>query len=263
MSVRLLVPQDVPAALELSTAAGWNQTAGDWRRMIELEPEACFGIERDDRLVATTSLLCYGTDLAWVGMVLTHHAYQRLGLARRLVSAALDTARGRGIRTLKLDATDQGQRLYESVGFIAEQPIERWRTVTHAAQCDSAAGFTGPLPHAFDVEAFGADRSRFLRALGSPAVADEQGYAMARPGSRARYLGPCVARDPHTAGRLIAATLTAGTWFWDLLPANSAAPLLAIESGFQPVRQLVRMRLGPPLRTRDDWVFAIGGFEAG
>lgn len=260
MQPRLLTMQDVPAALELSTAAGWNQTAADWRRMIELEPEGCFGVDCDERLAATATLLCFDTTLAWIGMVLTHRDYMRRGFARALMTAALDEAKGRGVRTVKLDATDQGRPLYESVGFIDEQPVERWSSAAGVAVStrDEAAE---EIPWTLDAEAFGADRSRFIRALAPPVAACDNGYAIERPGARASYFGPLVTSDPERfrlqpAGPAIPC-------FWDLLPSNAPARALASSLGFQPVRHLVRMRFGPPLQTRDDLVFAIAGFEAG
>ena len=259
--VRLLTPGDVAAALELSTAAGWNQTAEDWARMIRLEPEGCFGIDRDGRLVATATLLCFGTELAWVGMVLTHREYQRRGFARRLMSAALDTARSRDVLCVKLDATDQGHALYESFGFVDEQPIERWHRDPQPFEPEPAA--TGDVPHALDREAFGACRSRFIHALPAPARVSGEAYAMTRPGTRARYAGPIVARQAHEADILIGAILDEGPWFLDLLPANNAARIIATEYGFTPVRHLMRMRLGHRIETRDDYVFGIAGFEAG
>ncbi len=260
MKVRLLSTADVPATLALSSAAGWNQTAADWLRMIELEPEACFGMEVGDEVVATTTLLCYGTDLAWVGMVLTRPDHQRRGYARQLVSAALDVARGRGIACVKLDATDQGRPVYESLGFAGEQPIERWRREEGVG---GTGGETGPIPMQLDLEAFGTDRSRFLEALDAPVTVAENGYVMTRPGARTHYLGPCVATNAETAKGLIEAAQVDGPCFWDVLPENELARELAIDFGFQPVRRLVRMRLGKPIATRDEWMFAIAGFEAG
>ena len=37
--IRTLSILDVPQALELSLAAGWNQTMRDWQRVLLLEPE--------------------------------------------------------------------------------------------------------------------------------------------------------------------------------------------------------------------------------
>ncbi len=59
---RLLTLADIPGAMLLNHAAGWNQTEADWRRVIELEPEGCFCIEREGRLVSTTTTSCYGRD---------------------------------------------------------------------------------------------------------------------------------------------------------------------------------------------------------
>jgi hypothetical protein len=189
--------------------------------------------------------MCYGTDLAWVGMVLTHPDYQRRGYARELVQATLQVADSRRIRSVKLDATDQGRTLYASLGFEDEQPIERWERT----QGNGSASL--------DVAAFGADRSRLLAALG---------YGLHRAGTRARYLGPIVAPDLSTARTLIAHALSqapAEAWFWDLLPLNGAAVELASDFNFTPVRRLVRMVRGERLRGDDTMVYAIAGFEFG
>jgi GNAT superfamily N-acetyltransferase len=262
MTVRLLNAGDVPAALELSAAAGWNQTAGDWARIIALEPRGCFGIDAEGMLAASTTLLTFGEDLAWVGMVLTRREYQRRGYARQLVCAALDEARARRVRCIKLDATDQGRPLYASLGFADEQPVERWRAEWRESGV-AATSQSGGIPWELDTQAFGADRSRFVEGLGEPVAARADGYVMSRPGVKARYLGPCVAASAVTARELVGAALSTGAWFWDLLPRNTEAKALAQSLGFEPVRHLIRMRLGEPIRVRDDMVFAIAGFEAG
>ena len=51
--------------------------------------------------------------------VVTHPAYRRRGLARRLVQAALVWLDGQGIQRAELHATDMGRPLYESLGFAA------------------------------------------------------------------------------------------------------------------------------------------------
>src|SRR5579862_3873502 len=88
-SVRLLEQRHIPQALGLSEAAGWNQTAADWERLLALAPHGCFGIEMDGILAATTTAICYGQDLAWIGMVLTASEYRRRALARTLLHHAL------------------------------------------------------------------------------------------------------------------------------------------------------------------------------
>src|SRR5262249_8965680 len=124
--LRQLKVTDVPAAIELSAEAGWNQTADDWSMLIELAPQGCLAMELDGTVVATTTLLAYGSQLGWIGMVLTRKRFQGRGLARRLLSEALNLADRMKIETVKLDATDQGKPLYEKSGFRSEQAVERW-----------------------------------------------------------------------------------------------------------------------------------------
>src|SRR5271155_3541196 len=164
--MRLLQEQDIALAAELSVEAGWNQTEEDWRILLRLNPKNCFGIEADGRLVSTATLMCYGNRLGWIGMVLTNGAYRRRGFARTLLHQAISRADQLGIESLKLDATDQGQPLYESLGFRVEQPVERWWRPVQAA-CGAHIHSANLCDHDrdHDVQAYTADRSELLRAL--------------------------------------------------------------------------------------------------
>src|SRR5215831_15762193 len=103
--LRTLRLEDVPAAYQLSAQAGWNQTEADWRMLLELAPGSCLAIEVNGQLAATTTLLCYGRRLGWIGMVLTKAEFQRRGFARKLFREALKQSDEIGIETIKLDAT--------------------------------------------------------------------------------------------------------------------------------------------------------------
>ena len=266
--MRLLRPTDLAAAVELSTIAGWNQMEDDWRMLLDLAPQGCFGTDADGKLVSTTTLLRYGTQLAWIGMVLTKPEYRGRGFARTLVTHALESADSQGIRTVMLDATEQGQRLYESLGFKAEGLVERWSRPGTSHLRVTAGEFDADRLLALDFDAFGANRLAMLQKLAkhSHACAGAGAYLFARVGRVTAYLGPCVADDPASAQGLIMSTLQAHSfvaWSWDLLPQNRNAFALASEMGFTRQRVLARMRRGKLLRSRKDMVYAIAGFELG
>ena len=118
-----------------------------------------------------------------------------------------------------------------------------------------------------DREAFGVNRSEVLQRLAAeqPAFVMEDGFAMWRTGSRASYLGPCVAASPATARLLLANRLGCGPrrWYWDLLPSKRDAVAMARELGFQLDRTLFRMVKGFDIRGKESMIYAGGGFELG
>lgn len=268
--LRLLRSSDLDGAMELSRLAGWNQTVHDWQMLLRLEPQGCFAIELDNRIVATTTLLCYGTKLAWIGMVLTRPEYRRRGLARRLMEKALECAATRKVESIKLDATADGQPLYEKLGFKTEQIIERWfrDATSKIASGTKTAPSTTPLPLEIDTGAFGANRSILFQELATRnrPHASNDAFCFSRNGSRCNYLGPCVAKDPASARGVIEETLRASpqsSWYWDLLSTNKKALGLAAVLGFVPQRRLERMSIGHRLTKNDQIIYAIAGFELG
>lgn len=269
--MRKLSRRDIPAAFELSTEAGWNQTYEDWSALLELSPEGCLAIEVEDELAATTTLLCYGRRLAWIGMVLTRTRYRGRGFARRLLTQALHLADQMQIETVKLDATDQGRPVYEKLGFRLEQVAERWwrpGETKHAggSVTDEAAHHDNWRD--VDLREFGADRGKLLSNLArrNPPFAAGNSYLFSRPGRMSSYLGPCVSETSKSARSLVEKALrtrSPGGWFWDLLPANLEVVALARVLDFTPKRHLTRMVRGREQLGNQRSIYAIAGFELG
>jgi ribosomal protein S18 acetylase RimI-like enzyme len=270
--IRNLRAADIAAAFALSCHAGWNQTREDWRMLIDLFPEDCFGIESGGELAATTTAISFGQQLAWIGMVLTRPDCQRRGLARRLVVHALSHAEAKGIKTVKLDATEQGQKLYEGLGFRPEQEIDRFSRLSGAGPrlnrgLNQASDSNLAQMLSLDEQACGVNRANLLERLANLGTCflNEDGHLLCRPGARAFYLGPCAARSTESARALVTAGLSMGDGlcFWDILSSNTAALLLAEELGFRLERRLMRMSEGAQLEGASSLNFGIAGFELG
>jgi GNAT superfamily N-acetyltransferase len=274
--VRVLKTADLPHLLELSREASWNQMEADWARLLAQAPQSCFGIETDGQIVATTTAICYAKELAWIGMVLTAQAHRGQGMATALLDHTLTYLQSQEIGWAKLDATEQGRPLYTKLGFHDECPVERWRRPAGLGFKPTMSRPVHPyvVDPSFDRAYFGAYRIPLLNALLRESGAEfvvGYGYAMNRPGDKARYFGPSVVRTREAARQLLERYLAKypdEETYWDLLPDNSDAVQLAIDHGFEPSRHLMRMSraLQPgirPLVHNSSSVFAIAGFEYG
>lgn len=275
----MMRPDDVPHALKLSTQANWNQMEADWQRYIALEPDGCFVAEVDGNVCGTVTSIDYERRFAWIGMLLVDPNYRGRGMGTALVRHAIAYLKSIGTRTIKLDATPAGKPIYDKLGFEEELVGERW--------AGSALASDGRLPRAsrtdmkdilaLDTEAFGADRSRVIERLFSEfpedveIVRDAQGrllgYAATRPGRRAWYFGPCVARDRETAFRLFEsamARLAGEPLYIDIITASRRVRQRLAEYGFTRTRTLTRMYLGTENIAPDaELTLAVAGFEKG
>lgn len=277
--IRAMTAADVPAGLELCRFAGWNQLTRDWERMLEVCSEGLFVAEENGRICASASAIAYGTTSGWIGMILVHPDFRRRGIATLLMNQCIDSLRRRGVRCIKLDATDQGRPVYLKLGFVDERPIIR---VSAKAPLDGPVERTlrtiveddWPAITELDRRAFGADRLALLRSFagdGLSAVIEKAGrivaYGFARPGYEAALLGPIVAAETGAGLQVIKSLLAGlppGRVFWDLLPENLAAAAVAKELGFAVERSLTRMYLGDgPAGGDASLVFSAAGFEWG
>ena len=280
IEIRPLIESDIPAAMRLKELARWNQTESDWRCLLMLEPQGCFAACINDQVIATTTTTTYGTDLAWIGMVLVDPAYRRRGIASRLMNVALDYLRGANVATVKLDATPEGRFVYEGLGFEYELLIERWTGIAPAGStknCSVMDAQLRPEVFALDRQAFGTDRSTLLDSLiteacVSPLIvtsANDQlaGYALARRGTTAFYIGPLIATNQEIAVALLDGMLgqLAGEKVYiDFYTGFGKGTQLLAERGLVKQRDLIRMSYGEQSSAgTSPLVCAIAGPEIG
>ena len=275
IEIRLLTEDDIPAAMRLKELANWNQTSTDWRRLLKLEPEGCFAAVLDGKVVGTTTTTSYGRTLAWIGMVLVDPSVRRLGIATRLMKRALQYAANR-VDTVKLDATSDGQPVYERLGFSVESRIERWvcdrsgteENVEQSKVTDDVRREVIEL----DRSAFGADRSKLLEKLIDDSSIEPSlvrssegslvGYGLTRVGTRASYFGPAIVSKRRDAEMLLD-RLENGRVYVDWNTTSVADSSVLVERGFSMERHLIRMSYGKQSAPTSQNVFAIAGPEVG
>ena len=257
---------DLPEALALSASAHWNQNTSDWRTMLELGTG--FGIRATDeqgqqRLAASTIVLPYGSEFAWVSMVLVLPAFQRRGFASQLLRHALADLSARGMAGV-LDATPAGHAVYLQEGFRDTWGFARYRRERAAAMPDRPAGpptralrdTDWPAVEAIDTPSFGASRLPLLRSLATrwPQAARvvEQGgrirgFMFGRDGREAHQLGPLLAESTEVAQSLIADGMreAPGPVYLDLLDDRKPELLPWLQQqGFAFQRPFTRMVVG-------------------
>ncbi len=247
-TMRRMNLDDVGRGLELCRAAGWNQTERDWRYFVEESRAGCLVEERNGRVVGTSATLDYGDEFSWIAMVLVDPVCRGQGVGTRLLEASIELLAGR--KSIRLDATAAGERVYRPLGFKEEFALARYERPAGAiesAGCAAIGEGDWDRVLALDREAFGAERERMLRWLaeGAPelAMVNGDGYCFGRRGYRFDQVGPIVARSEAAAEEMLRAALARCAREVVVDAPVEHEPMLA-KLGFRKQRPFLRMSLG-------------------
>jgi GNAT superfamily N-acetyltransferase len=277
--VRRMIVQDVPLGMHLKEQAGWNQTEADWRRCLELQADGCFVAERNGVPVGTVTTCIFGS-IAWIAMVLVDSAWRGQGIGRALLDHALAFLDGRGVGSVRLDATPLGRPLYAKLGFVEEYTLTRYEGVLSTATSRDKITVDEVRPDdlerllQLDCEITGTERAALLQRLFAESPhewrmmargGDVLGFSTARAGSRAWHVGPCVAND-EAGPALLAEAFRRHVderVFVDV-PVDHVAAIAAVQgAGLTAQRPLFRMCRGPRPRERREGLWASFGPEKG
>jgi len=286
--VRRLAEADLPAAVRLSTQAGWNQTAADWRRLLMGWPDGCLAAF-DPALLATGTLATFAATAApptgWIGMILVEERHRGRGHGGAMMRRLLEMALAMRLAGVGLDATDMGRPVYEKLGFRPHSTLCRWLgSPPLAAAIGGADTRLRPLLPAdwpavatLDRQATGVERLPLLRGLAAePAAAavvsvegdHVTGFGLSRAGRTARAIGPVVARTAAIADSVATALLAATDDEPMIIDVPEGSPLETVveAAGFSVMRRVTRMLLpiaGTPASLVSPLVHAVVSFELG
>jgi GNAT superfamily N-acetyltransferase len=268
---------DLSLGMHLTQQAGWNQTAADWQRFLDLQPDGCFVGDWDGTAVATTVNSIFDS-VAWIALVLVEKSVRGRGIGTAMLHHSLEYLDRRRIATVRLDATPLGQPLYERVGFVTQYRLARYE------------GTLPPAPENTGVENAGAEQWEALSTLDEAVTRTNRrfvllrlfaeqasstrlvrdgsqpaGYFSTRPGSRAVHLGPC------STAAAVGPLLLADAWhrfagqrvFLDVPVDNLAATRMAEVQGLTVQRYFTRMCRGVPVYEDLERLWASSGPEKG
>ncbi len=272
-----MITDDLELGLRLSRQAGWNQTEADWLRLMYFEPEGCFVAELDGSAVGTTTT-CVLDQVAWIAMVLVDQNYRRRGIGIHLLKHALNHLDSRQVSTIRLDATELGRPIYETLGFIPEYDLARYQGIAPSCRAlPTAADVTSDAFSdiiEFDKMITGTNREKMLIRLFEEFPqglrtfqrrGKIEGYVTIRPGENAVQIGPCIASND--AGPVLlydALNRCAGRYVSIDIPRdNAGAVKIAESSGLEIQRCFTRMYRGELVDDKLEALWAGSGPEKG
>jgi GNAT superfamily N-acetyltransferase len=282
LRIRRMLHSDIQFAIRLTDQEQWGVTRGDFKRLMRLNPRGCFIAFDGSRRLGLTTTTIYGKQLAWIGNVIVDKSHRGERIGQSLVKHALSYLRRMRLKRIALYCFKERKSFYEGLGFVENKPFLRLKRTARAKRLGSQVEFEHPLPLsrllAADMKAFGADRSRLVRAvlaekvawyLGSSQSNSSTCYLMAKDYGNYCELGPwvCVGQLRDVPSQMIARALTiTGRVPVEVscLQENKMALEALKANGFRKVREGYRMSFGRRVRIGDDRSqFALGFLDKG
>jgi GNAT superfamily N-acetyltransferase len=218
-----MTPGDLGDAMVLSTAEGWNQTERDWKLFLEDAGSQCMVAESDNKIIGTTTAINYSNHIAWIGMVLVDKEHRGRGVSKTLLTTVLKKLES--CKSVKLDATPDGQQVYRKFDFRDEYLIGRMinPSMEHLPVDEERTALPASIEKkhireisTLDETVFGANRARLIESLvkENPGKAwmvrqDNRvtGFVLGRDGNKYHHIGPLVASSTVEAKILITGAL--------------------------------------------------------
>ena len=271
---------DITTGMRLKNCAEWNQTENDWKFYLDARSGGCFIAEYNSTPVGTVATINYGDKVSWIGMMLVDPAYRRKGIATRLMTHAINSLKT--CESIKLDATPDGAKVYERLGFSEEYTLARM-VINNIPPVDSTAHFVSPITDSDieeiakkDAEIFGANRSSVLKYLYKAGSVPSlkltsngtiRGYCLGRPGTKYNQIGPIIAETTNDAIALTLTSLqhlTGRAVVLDVPSCQQDYLQWLISLGFREERLLIRMFYGSNAHPgKPETVYGITGPELG
>jgi ribosomal protein S18 acetylase RimI-like enzyme len=241
-----------------------------------IQPDGALLALDDNKPAGMVWVIDYQTFIS-VGVLGVLPEFQGQGIGRLLMEHAESWANKRGISAFMLDATNDGARLYEKLGYRDEDTNYRMNLIQQKSYEVAETIETATLNHLpelleFDRTIFGADRTKvlelFLKEFAGRAFLSRdkqgrlEGFIIAQPST----IGPWIAENASVAEDLLKAVLNLGLPEKSrvLLPTANREGLELLERyGFENVRTLRHMVKGNPPKRQRTLMYGLARYALG
>jgi GNAT superfamily N-acetyltransferase len=235
---------------------GWRVPARELALYQHELADSAFALCEDGGLPLGFVTVCRHQRSAWIGNLIVDPARRGEGFGRRLFEHAAGTLSGRGVSTLWLTASTDGQPLYETCGFREAGRVERWVWRGESPGSGRSQSFDRgalyPLTRA-DAAAWGDARVALLTLLARGGRIFSSGSTMAllQEGEDQCVLGPWLSSDlcPRSNRIVLSQAMESitggGEIVLDVL-GGSPVRILLSAAGFCQTGETVLMMRGEP-----------------
>ena len=289
LKIRKLKLDDLSFVLQNTEREGWNLLEKDVLRCYHLEAQGCFITEEDNKKLGHIFAFNYGK-IGVIGMLIVRPKYRNRGIGTKLMEKAIQYLEKQGVETIRLEAVVKAVSLYKRLGFKKEfDSLRMERKVKKNENIEIDFSLIRQIKAEdlnkiakFDVEYFGADRLKVLKAiyrdyphLSFFAEKNSQivGYIMARRTNNGFWIGPwvCNPKFSEAAKQLLNTCLSKVLEELEDFRVNIGVPAVNTyavkflkQEGFRMHSRSIRMFLGKKnLNEKIEGIYAIAGPEKG
>jgi GNAT superfamily N-acetyltransferase len=261
MLLRPFTAAHIDSFLQLAAAEDWITDRRELEFLTRCFPQGCLVGTVDAEPVAFITAMRYAAS-AWIGNLLVTPGYRRQGLARALMATVLQRLESNGCATVWLTASSDGAHLYQTLGFVQIDTVQRWRL---------SGTLTAELPCAVDLEnavvldrlGWGDSRTNLFAGMQNCAgwLLGKDGFLRCLPVGAGLQLGPWGALTGRCAAKLLEQTMKKvkgeGEIFLDAPQRNPAASRLLQSHGFTRSGGTLLMYRGRIPEYKPEYVYAL------
>jgi GNAT superfamily N-acetyltransferase len=125
MQTELFRHADIDIFLELADGEGWVCDRWEFEFLFRTFPQGCLVARDGERPVGFITSIKY-RESGWVGNLLVRKELRGNGVGTMLMEKALSALSAAGAGTVWLTASPSGKPIYEALGFVAVDVVNRW-----------------------------------------------------------------------------------------------------------------------------------------
>lgn len=265
----------------MAESEGWNPGIDDYVIYYNTDPDAFYGVYKDDLMIGGGSIVSYNGVFGFMGFFIIKPEFRSSGIGTKLWYFRRDMllSRLKKDAAIGMDGVVNMQPFYTKGGFKLAFRDERYEMEGRPFETDpnvrpvSQADISNII--AYDSDCFGVNRENFIRPWLQRNTAIsfkyEQngnllGFAVIRQAARGKRIGPLFADNITVAEELLKSCLHSAAGenvYIDMLVTDNNKPELAKKYGGLFVFECGRMYYGKPPKMALEKVFGITTLELG